>query len=139
VAALATLIGMPMLFHWLPHYIISFWPQYWNGYTDLYAKCHFNIQLELFGYGKGCLDHGISIYHSYWHAKWHADAMVLVSILPKTINNSCTLFIIHITVQLELLAWGTIHSATALSSATSINMMSGVPMPFHWPPHYTKR
>jgi hypothetical protein len=55
---------------------------------------------------------------------------------PKTINNSFTQSTIHVTVELEHLAWGTIPSA--LASATSLDMPSGVPMLFHWPPHYTK-
>jgi hypothetical protein len=55
------------------------------------------------------------------------------------INNSFTQSIIHVPVELGLLAQGTISSASASASATSISMPSGVPMPFHWPPHYTKR
>jgi hypothetical protein len=46
---------------------------------------------------------------------------------------------IRVTVELELFAWGTIPSATALVSATPIDLPSGVPMPFLWPPHYSKR
>jgi hypothetical protein len=54
------------------------------------------------------------------------------------INNSFTQSIIHVPVELELLAHGTIPSAMASASAASIDMLSGVPIPFHWPPHYTK-
>jgi hypothetical protein len=46
--------------------------------------------------------------------------------------------IIHVPVDLELLAQGTIPSATALASATTIDLLSGVPMSFHRPPHYSK-
>jgi hypothetical protein len=60
----------------------------------------------------------------------------LAATLPKTINNSFTQSIIHVAVELEHLAWGTIPLALAL--ATSISMPSGVPMPFHQPPHYAK-
>jgi hypothetical protein len=41
-------------------------------------------------------------------------------------------------VELELLSWGTIPSATASASAAPIDLPSGVLMPFHWPPHYSK-
>jgi hypothetical protein len=54
------------------------------------------------------------------------------------INTSFTQSIIHVPVELELLAHGTIPSTTASASAASIVMLSGVPMPFHLPPHYTK-
>jgi hypothetical protein len=59
------------------------------------------------------------------------------------INNSFTQSIIYVPVELGLLAQGTIPSASALALAlalaTSISMPSGVPMPFHWPLHYTKQ
>jgi hypothetical protein len=47
--------------------------------------------------------------------------------------------IIRVTVELELFAWGTIPSATALASATPIDLRSGVSMLFHQPPHYSKQ
>jgi hypothetical protein len=81
---------------------------------------------------------GISRIHC--HAEWCADAVPLASTLHKTINTSFTQSIIHVPMELELLAWGTIPSALALAlaSATSISLPSGVLMPFHWPPQYTK-
>jgi hypothetical protein len=54
------------------------------------------------------------------------------------INNSFTQSIMHVPIELEHLAQGTIPSAMASASAAPIVMPSGVPMLFHWPPHYTK-
>jgi hypothetical protein len=81
-------------------------------------------------------DNFFGISHIYCHAEWCADAVSSATTLPKTINNSFTQSTIHVTVELEHLAQGIIPLASA--SATSIDMPSGVPMPFHWPPHYTK-
>jgi hypothetical protein len=82
---------------------------------------------------------GIGISHIHFHAEWCADAVPLASTLHKTINNIFTQSIIHVPVELELLAHGTIPLATASASAASIVMLSGVPMPFYWPPYYTKQ
>jgi hypothetical protein len=46
---------------------------------------------------------------------------------------------IHVPIELELLAQGTIPSATALALAIPIDLPSGVLMPFLWPPHYSKQ
>jgi hypothetical protein len=83
--------------------------------------------------------HGIGIAHTYLPAKWCANAIPSASTLLKTINDGCMQSSICVTVELELFAWGTIPSATALASATTIDLPSGVPMPFLRPPHYSKR
>jgi hypothetical protein len=77
----------------------------------------------------------IGIGHIYFHAEWCADAVPLASTLYKMINYSFTQSIIYVPVELGLLAQGTIPSALAMS----ISMPSGVPIPFHWPPHYTRQ
>jgi hypothetical protein len=82
------------------------------------------------GIGTGCI---------HLHAEWCADTIPLASTVHEMINNSFTQSIIHVSIELERLVWGTIPSALALALATPISMPSGVPMPFHWPPHYTKR
>jgi hypothetical protein len=89
--------------------------------------------------GDNSFGHGIGIGHTYWPAEWCANAVPSASTLLKTINDSLMQSIIHVPVELELLAQGTIPSATVSALATSIDLPSGVPMPFHRPPHYSKR
>jgi hypothetical protein len=91
--------------------------------------------------GNNSFGHGIVISHIYRHAEWCADAIPLASTLYKMINNSFTQSILYVPVELELLAWGTIPwaLALALALATSVDMLRGVPILFHWPPHYTKQ
>jgi hypothetical protein len=48
-------------------------------------------------------------------------------------------YIINVPIELELLAQGTIPSATASASATSIGLPSCMPLPLHRPPHYSKQ
>jgi hypothetical protein len=55
------------------------------------------------------------------------------------INDSLMQFIIHVPVELEILARGTIPVGTASASATPIGLPSGVPMPLHQAPHDSKR
>jgi hypothetical protein len=81
---------------------------------------------------------GIGIGHIYFHAEWCADAIPLASTLYKMINNSFTQSIIHVPIELELLAQGTIPWALAFASAASVDMPRVVLIPFHWPPYYTK-
>jgi hypothetical protein len=83
--------------------------------------------------------HGIGIGCTYWPAEWCANAVPLASTPLKTINDSLMQSIIHVLVELEILAQGTIPSATVSPSATPIDLPSGVLMPFHRPPHYSKR
>jgi hypothetical protein len=89
--------------------------------------------------GNNSFSHGIGIGHTYWPAEQCADAAPSVSTLLKTINDGCMQSTIRVTVELELFAWGTIPSAMASALATPIDLPSGVPMPFHQPPHYSKR
>jgi hypothetical protein len=86
--------------------------------------------------GDNSFGNGIHISHIYSHAELCVNAILLASTLPKTINDRFMQSIIHVPIELEHLAWGTIPVASAL--ATSIYMLSGVLMLFHWPPHYTK-
>jgi hypothetical protein len=48
-------------------------------------------------------------------------------------------YIIHVPVELELLAWGTIPRATALALAAPIGLPSCMPLPLHQPPQYSKQ
>jgi hypothetical protein len=89
--------------------------------------------------GDNSFGHDIGIGRTYWPAEWCANAVPSASALLKTITDSLMQSIIHVPVDLELLAQGTIPSATALASATTIDLPSGVPKPFHRPPHYSKR
>jgi hypothetical protein len=66
----------------------------------------------------------MGISHINSHAKLCADAVPLASTLPKTINDRFMQFIIHVPVELELLAHGTIPSAMALALAASIDKLS---------------
>jgi hypothetical protein len=88
--------------------------------------------------GDNSFGHGIGIGRTYRPAEWCATAAPSASTLLKTINDSLMQFIIHVPVELELLAQGTIPSAMASASAVPIGLPSGVPMPFHRPPHYSK-
>jgi hypothetical protein len=54
------------------------------------------------------------------------------------VNDSLMQSIIHVPVELELLAPGTIPLGMASASATPIGLPSGVPMPLHQSPHYSK-
>jgi hypothetical protein len=83
--------------------------------------------------------HGIGIGHTYWPAERCANVVPLASTLFKTINDGCMQSIRRVTVELALFAWGIIPSATASAPATPIDLPSGVPMPFHRPPHYSKQ
>jgi hypothetical protein len=87
--------------------------------------------------GDNSFGHSIGIY-TYWPAEWCADATPSVSTLVKTINGSLMQFIIHVPVELEILAWGTIPLGTASAWTTPIGLPSGVPMLLHQSPHYSK-
>jgi hypothetical protein len=89
--------------------------------------------------GDNSFGHGIGIGRTYWPAEWCANVVPLASTLLQTINDGCMQSIRRVTVELELFAWGTIPSATASASATPIDLPSGVSMPFHQPPHHSKR
>jgi len=52
------------------------------------------------------------------------------------VNDTLMQSIIHVPVELEILAPGTIPLATASASAAPIDLPSGVPLPFHQPSHY---
>jgi hypothetical protein len=91
-----------------------------------------------FWHGDNSFGHSIGIGCTYWPAELHATATPSASTLLKMINDSLMQSIIHVPVEHEPLAWGTIPLGTALALATPIGLLSGVPMPFHWPPHYSK-
>jgi hypothetical protein len=55
----------------------------------------------------------------------------LASTLLKMMNDSCMQSIIHVPVELELLSWGAVPSATASALATPIDLLSGLLM--EWP------
>jgi hypothetical protein len=84
--------------------------------------------------GDNSFSHSIGIGRTYWPAKWCANAIPSVSTLLTMVNDTLMQSIIHVPVELELVALGTIPSAMALALAASIGLPSGVPMPFHWPP-----
>ena len=86
-----------------------------------------------FGHGNS---NSISIGQTYWQAEWCATAVPSVYTLLKTIHDCVMQSIIYVPVTLELLPWGTMPSAMESASATSIGMLSGVPMLFHQPSHY---
>jgi hypothetical protein len=69
----------------------------------------------------------------------HMQTPFCRSILLKMINVSFMQSIIHVSVELELLAQGTIPLPTTSALATPINMPGGMLMLFHWPPHYSKQ
>jgi hypothetical protein len=112
---------------------------------------HVPVELELLSWGTipsatasaGTRDnsfrHGIGIGHIYWPAELHAAAAPSASTLLKTVGGSLMQSNIHVPIELELLAQGTIPSAMASASAIPIDLLSGVPMPFLWPPHYSKQ
>jgi hypothetical protein len=69
---------------------------------------------------------GIGIGHIYFHAEWCAYAVPLASILPKTINDRFMQSIIHVPVELELLAWWTIPLAMAMAIASASAKSIGI-------------
>jgi hypothetical protein len=86
--------------------------------------------------GDTSFGHGIGIGHTYSPAEWCANAVPSASTLLKTINDRYMQSILHVPVELELLAWGTIPWATALALAAPIGLRSRLPLPLHRPPHY---
>jgi hypothetical protein len=69
--------------------------------------------------GDNSFSNSIGIGRIYFHAKWCADAIPSASTLPKTINERFMRSIIHVLIELELLAWGTIPLATATAIASA--------------------